>query len=311
MGLICTSQVFAAAPVIAIVDTGIAGNQLAYPQLQVVGGYDFVSHPIASADGNGRDSDATDPGDGVDERFISRNPTLCQGYTPHPDTWHGSRVVSLVDELLGPAHNTRFVNVRVSGRCGVRLADMIDAIRWSVGIHVPGVPMNFFPAKIVLLSLAGSASCPKRLQQAIDEANALGAVLIAAAGNDGKKVGRVGAPAACKHIIVAGELAPSGMKSRNSSLGPEVDVMVNSQRWEGTSFSAAALAAWVSPIIDQAPNMSSEAVRNLIHRSAQLFSIQAPELVTCTMPLSQSECACTKASGVCGAGVLTVRAPLF
>ena len=49
--------------VVAVLDTGIT----AHPDLvgRVLPGYDFVSDPLLANDGNGRDADASDPGDWV------------------------------------------------------------------------------------------------------------------------------------------------------------------------------------------------------------------------------------------------------
>ena len=67
------------AAVVAVLDTGITSE----PELSghVVAGYDFVSTVEYANDGNGRDADASDPGDWVTQAEIDGNPALFGGCT--------------------------------------------------------------------------------------------------------------------------------------------------------------------------------------------------------------------------------------
>ncbi|GAA0841300.1 hypothetical protein GCM10009080_33910 [Cupriavidus pauculus] len=83
-----------ASVVIAVVDTGY----LPHPDLagRLVQGYDFISSTTVSVDGDGRDSDPTDPGD-----YVPNGTTCSDGSGASNSTWHGTRVAS----VLGAATN--------------------------------------------------------------------------------------------------------------------------------------------------------------------------------------------------------------
>ena len=79
--------------VIAVLDTGI----LAHPDLiaNTLAGYDFVSDLFMANDGNGRDNNPLDPGDGV-------TAGACGGGQPPQDrysSWHGSHVAGIAAAL--------------------------------------------------------------------------------------------------------------------------------------------------------------------------------------------------------------------
>jgi serine protease len=171
---------------IAIVDSGVRGG---HPELagRVLPGYDFISDLGVAADGDGRDADATDPGDHC---------------WPQPSSWHGTLVAAAAaataDNALGiagGAPEAHLLPARVLGRCGGFLSDVADAVRWAAGLPVPGVPANPHPADVINLSLSGTAACPLFMQAAIDDARAAGAVVVAAAGNDARS--ELSTPANC------------------------------------------------------------------------------------------------------------------
>ena len=57
----------------------------------------------------------------------------------------------------------RLLPLRVLGKCGGDFSDIFDAIAWSAGLPVPGVPSNPFPAQVVNLSLGGDGeACSAR-----------------------------------------------------------------------------------------------------------------------------------------------------
>ena len=61
--------------------------------------------------------------------------------------------------IAGVGWNIRILPVRALGKCGGSLADIAEAIRWSAGVAVPGVPNNTTPAKVINLSLGGGNTC--------------------------------------------------------------------------------------------------------------------------------------------------------
>ena len=57
--------------------------------------------------------------------------------------------------VAGMDWGARLLPLRVLGKCGGDFSDVFDAIAWSAGFPVPGVPSNPFPAQVVNLSLGG------------------------------------------------------------------------------------------------------------------------------------------------------------
>lgn len=176
----------------AVLDTGI----VAHPELAnaILPGYDFVSDPTMAADGGGRDSDPTDPGDYCEAEGTS-------------STWHGTKVAGIMaaaadnNGIVGVAPSAKLLNVRVLGRCGGWLSDVADAIRWTAGAPVAGIPAHGHGPLIMNLSLATdpSEACPAFMQDAVNTAYNVGALVVAAAGNEG--VNKVGAPGNCAKVV--------------------------------------------------------------------------------------------------------------
>ena len=153
--------------VIAVVDTGI----VPHPDLgRVIPGYDFVSDATGANDGDGRDPDPTDPGDW-------RTTGLCPApfNTRENSDWHGTMVAGVIaadtDNAIGIAGidwNARILDVRALGRCGGDFSDILDAMTWSAGLRVPGVPMNPNPAKVINLSVGGDGPCDGQIQAMLE-----------------------------------------------------------------------------------------------------------------------------------------------
>lgn len=164
---------------VAVIDTGITTHSdLAG---QTVGGYDFISSSTAARDGNGRDSNPADEGDwyGANE--------CGSGYPAANSSWHGTHVAGTIAALAnnakgiaGIAYGSKVVPVRVLGKCGGSVSDIVDAIVWSSGGSVTGVPANANPARVLNLSLGGGGACGS-FQSAINTARTNGAIFVVAA----------------------------------------------------------------------------------------------------------------------------------
>ena len=202
--------------VVAVIDSGIArvGERLFLHLLQ---GYDFVSDNDTSVDGDGRDTDPTDPGDGGD-------PDFCPTHS-----WHGTRVGSILAArhdsgfpTKGIAENCSVLPVRVLGFCSTGYAtDVGDAIVWSAGGRINGVEDNENPAEIISLSLVGEGACPGYLQSSVNQALELGAVVVAAAGNEGRDVAGF-FPANCEGVISVAASSRNGKLAGYSNYGADV-----------------------------------------------------------------------------------------
>lgn len=177
--------------VVAVLDSGITKHEEFDGQL--VDGYDFVSDANKSGDGDGRDVDPTDPGDGLGADTSS---------------WHGTHVAGIIGAksdsigISGIAPNAKIQPIRVLGVQGEGSSlDLALAIRWAAGQDLNGfvingetlsnIPINKTPAKVINMSMAFQpragtndfAPCPYFVQQAVDYAQSKGVTLVAAAGN--------------------------------------------------------------------------------------------------------------------------------
>ena len=69
--------------------------------------------------------------------------------------------------------NAKIFHARVLGKCGGTLADIADAMIWSAGGNVPGVPNNQNPADVINMSLGGGGACSNTYQTAIKTKRAI------------------------------------------------------------------------------------------------------------------------------------------
>ncbi len=279
------------ASVIAIVDTGVLPDHPDVADREVPGlGYDFVSADapnnfFSANDGDGRDADPADPGD------------PCEGGSA---SWHGTSVASVAagnsnnsEGLAGIDWNARLLHARALGICGGTDADIIDAVRWSAGLTVDGIPDNPNPANVVNLSLGGATECTTAWQDVIDELAALNVIFVMAAGNERQNTLR-SSPANCANVIAVGSNTLSGdIDSRFSNHGVKVtvstsgrDIVVasnsgfdtpdeegNFYRTEtGTSFSAAIVSGAISLMHSLNPDLGPAEVRALLQDSATPFA---------------------------------------
>lgn len=207
---------------VAVLDTGVTDH----PELtgRVLPGYDFVSDVATANDGDGRDNVALDPGDWVSGTDLT-DPAF-DGCVIEDSSWHGTTVSGIVaartDNGLGiAAPNWRGVvlPVRVAGKCGATVADIVDGMRWAAGLSVPGVPANPNPARILNISFGGASPCGDTYRAAIRDVTQRGAVVVAAAGNEWGAPTR---PANCAGAVGVVALNRDGFKSNYSNFGAEL-----------------------------------------------------------------------------------------
>lgn len=236
--------------VVALIDTGVALN---HPELSgtLLQGYDFISSDVfanngvpanfVANDGDGRDADPSDPGDWVTSQEISAYPNACN--PPASDSsWHGTHMAGTIagvwnngvgnppppgTSTAGIAPNVRILPLRALGKCGGASSDVIDAMRFAAGIPVtnPGgaTIVNLTPAKIINLSLGGQGGvCNHAYQAAVDDVVSAGALVVAAAGNDG--LDGISQPANCRGVLAVAGHAINGDNADYSNVGPEVGI---------------------------------------------------------------------------------------
>ncbi|HEY1327720.1 MAG TPA: S8 family peptidase [Casimicrobiaceae bacterium] len=301
--------------VVAIVDTGYRPHEDLVGRL--LPGYDMVSDPATANDGDGRDPDASDPGDGIPAGSDTADCPVSVS------SWHGTGVAGIVaadasnlKDLTGIDWYARILPVRVLGRCGGDMVDVIEGIAWAAGLAVSGVPPNPNPAQVINVSLGGEGTCDPATADIIAAAYAHGVTraVVAAAGNDGTDVANH-VPASCPGVISVASTTSSGNLARYSNFGATVTlsapggdfsrdgsavllpVLSNSglygpgadSTWYegGTSLAAPMVSGTVALMLSVAPDLTSDQVRSILVSSAKPF----PAPSTCS-------------TANCGAGIV-------
>jgi serine protease len=210
--------------VVAVIDTGYRPH--ADLAANILPGYDFIGDTFVANDGNGRDNDARDPGDWI-------NPGECGPGDPavfEASSWHGTHVAGTIaavtnnsNGVAGVAFNAKVVPARVLGKCGGYTSDIADAIVWTSGGSVSGVPANANPAKVLSISLGGGGSCDATTQSAITSARSRGASVIVAAGNSNANAANF-SPANCTGVVTVAAVGRNGGKASYSNFGATVEV---------------------------------------------------------------------------------------
>jgi serine protease len=228
--------------VVAVVDSGIRPG---HPDLagRLLPGYDFVSGDRDAilgvpanwyaGDGNGRDSDPTDPGTYVDSSLLAQLPSgyaSARGIGTSPSSWHGTHVAGTIGAGanngaggVGVDWSARILPVRVLGRAGSgSLADILAGIEWAAGLPVPGIPTNPTPAHVINLSLGSPGPCNAAYQDTINRVAAAQKIVVAAAGNDNTTL--VNAPANCVGVIGVTAHAADGDNASYATIGSQIAI---------------------------------------------------------------------------------------
>lgn len=294
---------------VAVIDTGILGSHEDLAG-QWEGGYDFISRAANARDGDGRDGDPTDAGDWD---------------STDPSSWHGTHVAGTIAAatnngkgVAGIAYGAKVVPVRVLGKRGGKTSDIVDAMRWSAGIAVKGVPTNPYPAEVLSLSLGGAGACSKAWRGAIEDVLAKGSVIVVAAGNE-QKDASTSNPGNCPGVITVAATNRDGDLAWYSNYGPKVEISApggdttdasgdgvlstlntGSQRaesdsyafYQGTSMATPHVSAVVALMLSANPDLTPLQVARILKSTARPFAAGT----TCATAVK------------CGAGILDAGA---
>jgi serine protease len=285
---------------VAVIDTGIVAHSDL--SANVVGGYDFISDSTAARDGNGRDSNPADQGDW----------TTGECGAASNSSWHGTHVAGTVAAVTnnakgvaGVAFGAKVVPVRVLGKCGGSLSDIADAIIWSSGGTVSGVPANANPAEVINMSLGGSGACGSTYQAAIDGAVARGTTVVVAAGNSNANVSGF-RPGNCNNVISVAATTNTGARASFSNYGTLIDVSAPGQGILSTLNAGTTTPGAESYASYNGTSMASPHVAGVV-ALMQATAVNTPAVVESRLK-SSSYALPGACSGGCGAGIVDALA---
>lgn len=199
-------------PVVAVVDTGILMN---HPDLQGVltaDGYDFIRDPAAALDGDGIDSDPSDPGD----------------QSSGGSSFHGTHVAGTIAArtnngtgIAGVSWGARIMPLRALGKGSGSSYDVQQAVRYAAGMSNSSGRLPARTADIINLSLGGAAASQAE-QELVRQVRARGIIVIAAAGNSATNTPFY--PAAYDGVVGVSAVDRYGARAPYSNYGSFVDL---------------------------------------------------------------------------------------
>jgi len=316
--------------VVAVLDTGFRPH--VDLNANILPGYDMISDTFIGNDGNGRDSDARDPGDWVAVGACGGGqPTRAQN-----SSWHGTHVAGTIaavtnnnSGVAGVAYRAKVVPVRVLGKCGGYTSDIADGIIWASGGTVAGVPANANPAKVINMSLGGAGACDSTTQAAINSARSRGTVVVIAAGNDNDNANNYN-PGNCAGVVNVASTNRNGGRASYSNFGTSIDVAApggsmssandsngvlstyntgtttpGSDSYgysQGTSMAAPHVAGVAALILQKKPTATPDEVESLLKTTTRTFPATC---TNCGTGIVDAAAAVTKAAGGSGGGTVT------
>ena len=323
--------------VVAVLDTGITPHE-DLSSSRILPGRDFVSEVDYANDGDGWDADPSDPGDYVTSADLA-NPAF-SGCVVENSSWHGTIVAGIVAATpnngrggAGIHWGAQVLPVRVAGKCGAAVSDIVDGMRWAAGLPVAGLPLNPHPARVLNISFGGSAACGQAYQSAVDEVRARGVVVVAAAGNEWSGPTR---PASCNGVVGVVGLNRDGFKTNYSNFGSQLSasgiatvsgddregawgsvladsglVTLTNQgstvpltggyaRLYGTSFAAPQVSGTIAEMLSLNPGLSVDQILTGLRLSARPH-VTSSKIGQCS-DANPGRCICT--TSTCGVGIL-------
>ena len=310
---------------LAVIDSGKTDHQdLVHRFVQE--GYDFINDIQLSLDGDRRDDNPSDPGDGQHHAFECTDSSNNSYFLNLLSSWHGNHVTGIAGAstdngmgIAGVDWQSKILPIRALGRCGHgRVKDIDQAIRWASGHSVRGVPDNNSTAHVINLSLGTQSPCHYH-RKAIALAHDKNITVVVAAGNEGRKNAADYTPANCPHVVTVTSVDDQDQLTDYANVGSVVDlaapggtqtrpVLSTVDRGDfnskgdgygdnfGTSMAAPHVAGTVTLMLSVNPTLTPEQIKTILRETVRDFPAGS---------------ACAKHGpyeGQCGTGILNAGA---
>ena len=335
--------------VVAVLDTGYLPL---HPDLagRFIGGYDMISDCAVANDGQpapctwtgndpnqtpnmtSRDNDPSDPGDWVTSAENAGSTTVppyhwFQGCGTSNSSFHGTHVAGTIGAATGNSTGVAGINwiskilpVRVLGKCGGYTSDIVDAIRWSVGMSIANVPDNPNPARVLNMSFGGSGACDTASQLAINDALTANAVAVVAAGNSNADASQ-SSPGNCNGVITVAATGFAGQRASYSNFGALVEISAPGGA-DGQSVLSTLNSGATSPnpagynyVYYQGTSMATPHVAGIaslmLSRNASLTPSQVTSKIQTTARVFPTGTGRDCTTALCGAGIIDAAAAVL
>lgn len=207
---------------VAVIDSGVLRW---HPDLRgkLVDGYDFISYPDLSLDGDGIDANPADPGAGPGAEYAS---------------FHGTHVAGIIgaatdngEGVAGAGWATRIMPLRVIGQGGfTTIYDVIQALRYAVQLDNDAGTLPARRADIVNMSI-GMPFWSEAFSDTLREVRDAGVVVVASAGNENSD--RLSYPSAYPGVLGVGAVDSHGERVDYSNYGTHVDLLAPGGSFDG------------------------------------------------------------------------------
>lgn len=192
------------------------------------------------------------------------------------ESCHGTSIASLIvgtgNKVKGINDNVDLYSARIlDGNKKAPVSRVIEGIYWAIDKKVNIINISF-----------GTNQYSEALKQAIDDANAKGILVIAAAGNQGENgTDNVEYPAAFKNVVAVGSINSKAEASSFSSNGKEVDIVAPGEAiratgafgetmvTSGTSMAVPHVVGVASRLWQKDLSKSNTFIRQLLQESAR------------------------------------------
>jgi len=200
--------------VVAVIDTGAI---LSHPDLQgrLLQGFDFIRDLDNAGDGDGIDSDPSDPGDDFSASGSS--------------SFHGTHVAGTigaatnnVSGVSGVTWGSSIMPLRALGLFGGTSYDIAQAIRYAAGLENDSGTLPARKADVINLSLGG-AGFSQIQQDLFNEVRSQGVIVVASAGNENTSAPTY--PASYDGVVSVGAVNIQKEKAAYSNFGASLDVV--------------------------------------------------------------------------------------